>query len=116
MEYSIKTIETYIDNGKHQECDINLPFEIRKGEDGYHYYNKKGKEYKYNLFKNENKIDERWIVHLKKQANESLEKIFEIKVNKDLNKIIEYAINVYRKSLKLEIIRLKRELVKLNKS
>ena len=99
----IKTLKDYPDNGKHQECNIGLPFLIRKGEDGYYYTDAKGKERKYNLFKSEDKVDDRWIVHLTEGANESLKEIFKIKVNKDLNKIVKYCREIYCKSLKLEI-------------
>jgi len=106
---SIFTIPNYPDNGKHQECEIGLPFEIRKGEDGYFWTDKKGKEKSYNIFKGD-KIDNRWIVHLTEDANKSLLKIFEIKMNKDLDKIIEYCVNLYIRSLKMEILRITKEL------
>lgn len=107
--YCIYAIPNYPDDGKHLECIIDLPFEIRKGEDGY-YYKKKGKEYKYNLFKG-NKIDNRWICWLDKSregVNPSLIKIFEIQVGKDLDKIVDYCFNIYEKSLQLELKRLKK--------
>ena len=114
--YKLKTIHQYPDNGKHLECFIALPFQIRKGEDGYWYNNKKGKECTYNIYmdKNKNRIDctktdERWIVHLDSSygSNRSLFDIFEIKVNKDLDKIVDYCLKIYEKSLKLELKRLK---------
>lgn len=116
-KYLIEPIKNYPKNGKHQECYIGLPFQIRKGEDGYRYRNKKGVELKYNIYKSEKKIDDRWICHLKYVANESLEKIFEIKANKDLYVIIKYCFEIYKKSLELEIKRTKVELAKylLNK-
>jgi len=98
-QYSITTIKNYPDDGRHQECWINLPFQIRKGEDGYYWRDKKGKEHKYNLSKDINKIDGRWIVNLEDDANYSLKQIFEIKVNKDLEKIIAYCVKLYLKSL-----------------
>jgi len=104
----ITNLKNYPINGKHQECLINLPFKITKGEDQFYWNDKKGNEHKYNIFKNANKIDQRWIVFLKKDyCNPSLKKIFEIKVNKDLNKIIDYCFKIYQKSLKLELKRLK---------
>lgn len=109
-QYTITTIRNYPDNGKHQECHIELPFDIRKGEDGYHYKNKKGIELKYNLYKSKNITEKRWIVHLARQTNESLERIFEVKTNKDLDKIIKYCVKIYEKSLKMEMKRLKKEL------
>lgn len=102
--YIIDTLENYPDNGKHQQCWIELPFEIKKGEDGYYWMDKNKVEHPYNMFK-EN-IDDRWIVHLAPDANQSLLEIFEIKVNKDLNKILQYCFKVYRKSLKMELDRL----------
>lgn len=106
--YHITVIENYPDNGKHLECHIPLPFMIRKGEDGY-YYRRKGKEYKYNLFKGD-KIDDRWIVHLDGRGchniSPSLERIFEIQVGKDLDKIVDYCFKIYRKSLNMEFDRL----------
>lgn len=105
--YCIDTIENYPDDGKHLECSIDLPFQIRKGEDGY-YYKKKGKEYKYNLFKG-NKIDDRWICWIDRDelgVTPSLVKIFEIQVGKDLDKIVDYCYSIYEKSLQLELKRL----------
>jgi hypothetical protein len=109
MKKAIFTIPYYPDDGNHQECDIGLPFEIRKGEDGYFWTDKKGKEYSYNIFKGD-KIDNLWIVHLTKDANKSLIDIFEIKTNKDLNKLITYCVSLYKKSLSMEIKRLTQEL------
>jgi hypothetical protein len=113
MEKTIYTITDYPDNGDHQECDIGLPFEIRKGEDGYFWTDKKGKKCSYNIFKSD-KIDNRWIVHLTEDANKSLINIFEIKMNKDLNKIIDYCVSLYKKSLSMEIKRLTQELKSFN--
>ena len=107
----ISTIENYPEDGKHQQCDTGLPFCIRKGEDGY-YYNVKGIEKKYNIFKGD-KIDDRWICHLTESANESLEQIFQIKCNKDLDSILEYCKKTYIKSLKLEIKRMTTEIKSL---
>lgn len=109
-EYCIKTIKNYPDNGKHQECWINLPFQIRKGEDGYYWTDNKGNEHKYNIFNDENKIDQRWIVHLTEDANHSLENIFEINVSEDLDEIIRYCVRLYKKSLEMELKRLHDEL------
>jgi len=113
IEKYIFTIQNYPDDGKHQECKIGLPFEIRKGEDGYFWVDKNGKEQSYNIFKSD-KIDSRWIVHLDKNSyiNPSLNKIFEIKVNKDLDKIIDYCVFIYVKSCKLEIKRLQNEILR----
>lgn len=113
MVYSINTISDYPDNGKHMECEISLPFDIRKGEDAYE-YTIKGISKMYNVFKSETKIDDRWIVHLKEQSNESLEKIFEIKLNKDLYVILSYCKKIYIKSLKMEIKRIQLDLKKIN--
>jgi hypothetical protein len=108
--YYIDTIAHYPDDGKHQECWIDLPFQIRKGEDGY-YYKKKGKEYKYNMFKDENKIDDRWICWIdsdKDRVNPSLTKIFEIQVGRNLDKIVDYCYDIYLKSLVMELDRVKK--------
>jgi hypothetical protein len=104
--YTIETLPNYPDNGKHLECYIDLPFNIRKGEDGYHWKDKKGNEHTYNLNKS-GKVDERWIVHLSRFCNTSLEEIFEIKVNKDLDKILSYCLRIYKKSLTMELKRIK---------
>ena len=109
-QYYISKIENYPDNGRHLQCWIGLPFQIRKGEDGYRWKDRKGKEYKYNLYKNEDKIDERWIVHLEDSASESLQDIFDIKVSKDLDKIIKYCVRLYLKSLEMEAKRVRSEL------
>lgn len=106
----IYCLPTYPDDGNHLECDIGLPFEIRKGEDGYYYLQKSGKERKYNL-PSYNKIDDRWIVNLKgDKASPSLIQMFDIKVNRDLDKIIDYCVNLYKKSLVAELERIKKEL------
>jgi hypothetical protein len=106
--YYVETIKNYPNDGNHLECFIDLPFQIRRGEDGYYYNDSKGVERKYNMFKTENKVDNRWIVHIddvKPGYNQSLEKIFNIMVNKDLDKIIKYCIEIYEKSLTLELQR-----------
>jgi hypothetical protein len=106
--YHIETIKNYPNNGNHLECHIDLPFQIRKGEDGYHYRDDKGVERKYNMFKTEGKIDDRWIVHIdgdKPGYNPSLKMIFNIMVSKDLDKIIAYCIMMYEESLNLELQR-----------
>lgn len=110
-KYDITVIENYPDDGNHLECFIPLPFQIRRGEDGYYYYDKRGVERKYNLFKSENKIDDRWIAHIDGDApgaNRSLREIFHIIVDKDLDKVVDYCIATYEKSLKLELKKLER--------
>ena len=110
MTPEITTITDYPDDGKHQECYIGLPFDIRKGEDSYQYI-VKGVKKMYNSSKSTNKIDDRWIVHLEKGCgNKSLKNIFEIKLNKDLNKIISYCRKIYMRSLEMEIKRIQTEL------
>lgn len=115
--YFITTIRNYPDDGRHLECHLPLPFDIKRGEDGYYYHDKRGKECKYNLFKSEGKVDDRWIVHLDKTENAvdginpSLERIFHIMVDKDLDKIVDYCFEVYEKSLEME----KKRLEKLRK-
>lgn len=105
-------LTNYPRDGKHMECFIYLEydsffkilrcFEIKKGEDGYWYNDKNGKEKTYNVFKSD-KTDDRWIVNINKDyASESLKDLFEIKVNKRLDIIIKYCINLYIKSLKME--------------
>lgn len=103
-----RPIRNYPDNGKHLECFIDLPFEIRKGEDGYHYQDKKGNTHEYNLGK---KITKKWIINLEDGANASLRKIFEIRTSKDLGKLINYATKLYLKSLKMERKRVKDEII-----
>jgi hypothetical protein len=105
----IYNLAHYPDNGDHQECDIGLPFEIVKGRDGYYWTDRKGIKHTYNILKS-NKTTNKWIVHLKVGANESLFKIFNIMVNKDVDKIIEYCRKIYKKSLIMEIARLQEEL------
>jgi len=109
--YYITPIKNYPDNGKHLECHIPLPFDIKRGEDGYYYRDHKGVERKYNLYKDDRKIDDRWIVHIDGDAlgvTESLIRIFHIMVDKDLDKIVDYCLDIYERSLKLEQERLKR--------
>lgn len=106
---SIIKLKDYPDDGKHQEYETEYPFEIRKGEDGYIWIGRDGREHYYNMFKSDI-IDKRWIVQLKQTANKSLRDIFDIKVNKDLNKILKYCKNIYIKSLKMEFKRIQKEL------
>lgn len=109
-QYKIKNLKNYPENGKHLECIINLPFEIKKGEDGYYYYDKNGQQHKYNLFDDPDKVDDRWIINL--SENSSLyfvDKFFEIKTSKDLDKLVGYAAKTYIKALQSEINRVKKE-------
>ena len=107
MDYTIGTIKNYPDDGKHMECFNNTPFEIRKGEDAYE-YTIKGVKKTYNYRNSSDKIDERWIVNLKtEKASLSLKKIFEIKLHKDLDKILKYCDKLYQTSLKLELKNIK---------
>lgn len=112
-DYAIYVIKDYPDDGNHLECDLSLPFQIRRGEDGYYYRDKKGIERKYNIYKGD-KIDDRWIVHLHSNEgsedglNPSLVKIFHIMVDKDLDKIIDYCFSVYEKSLRMELKRIEK--------
>lgn len=114
IEYKLLTMYQYPDDGNHLECWVdvpfNFPFEIRKGEDMYWYTDRKGKEKVYNGYKSD-KIDKRWIVNLfTEEASASLNEIFDIKVSKDLNKIIKYCIDIYKKSLVMEEARIQQEL------
>lgn len=118
MDKIISTINRYPDNGKHLECDICFDFfcdidcfEIRKGEDYFCYTDEKGKQKEYGR----NKIDDRWIVILKNTANKSLRKIFNVKVSKDLDVIINYCIEIYKKSLVMEVKRISEELRNIEK-
>ncbi len=97
----IKNLKTYPQDGKHQECIIaGLPFDISKGRDSYTYLNKKGKETWYG---GPSKTSDKWICHLTEQANNSLFEIFEIEQSKDLDKLVNYCIDLYIKSLSMEI-------------
>jgi len=109
MKYSIKTIKTYPDDGNHKEVVIDLPFYISRGLDSFTYIGSTGKEKEYNSCKS-SKTDRRWIVLLKEGANPSLKKIFNIRLDKDLDKILDYCMKIYKKSLIEEISRLEREL------
>lgn len=111
--YSIETIKNYPNDGKHQECITTLPFEIRKGEDGYVYTDNNGVRKKYNMFKTEGKIDERWICHLAGYTNQSLEEIFSIKVDKNLDVILKHCYKLYKTSLEMELLRIKNEYTNL---
>lgn len=108
IEHSIFNLNGYPDDGNHQECFVDLPFRITKGEDPF-FYKVKGKEYNYN----KSGKDQRWFCELSgNYVSPSLEEIFEFKVHKDLNVILEYCRKMYTKSLKMEIKRLKQELEK----
>lgn len=108
-------IDNYPDDGNHLECVLDLPFEIRKGENGYIWLDKNGVEHKYNMYKTDYWIENRWIVHLRKDANDSLNEIFEVRMNKDLNKIVRYCVKLYLKSLEMEKERVQREFQSLIK-
>lgn len=113
IEHVIQRLKDYPDNGKHQECVIDLPFEIRKGEDGYFWY-EGDVEKSYNFLKGD-KIDQRWIVHIDNghtKVNASLKAIFKIKLSRDLNVILKYCLNLYVKSLKLEKKRISEEILR----
>ena len=112
LDFTIETLINYPDNGKHQFIKCDYPFNISKGHDGFFYTDHTGLEKKYNMSKG-NKIDDRWILFLKKKASPSLKKIFKIKVNKDLGKVLEYCEKMYISSLKMEIKRLTAELKEL---
>lgn len=106
--YNIITIKNYPDDGKHQVCNLDIPIVITKGEDPFHWIDNKGVEHLYGSYTG--KVDERWICYLYGETrtgiNPSLKKIWENKVNKDLDKIVDYCLKVYRKSLALEMDRL----------
>lgn len=109
-QYLITNLKDYPDTGEHQECFINIPcFSITKGHDCFFWTDKKGKEHSYNNYKTT--IDKRWIVTLNEnEATDSLRNIFEVKTNKDVHKIIEYCVNLYRKSLKMELAKIEDDL------
>ena len=104
IDYEIIPLKNYPDNGKHQRCVTELPFDITKGEDRFCYEDKDGKRHHYNSGE---ETDERWIVFVSaSQSNISLKKIFKIKVNKDLNVILDYCVKIYKKSLEMELVRI----------
>lgn len=105
----------YPEDGKHQECLIDLPFKITKGADSFIYYEKNSdKDYKiYNSAEKwVNKVDNRWIAIPNSDANFSLKEIFVIKPNKNLDKVISQCEKCYIRSLEMEIKRIKKELSK----
>jgi len=108
IEHDIFNLRNYPDDGNHQECFTDLPFKITKGEDGFPYHIK-GKEYQYN----KSGKDQRWFCELGDEyISPSLEEIFEFRVHKDLNIILEYCRKLYVRSLKMEMKRLKKEFEK----
>ena len=106
MKYKIINIPNYPKDGKHQEILWDLPFEIRKGEDGY-WFTVDGKEHTYNMGKT---TTSKWIVNLKLNASDSLKKIFKIKLSFEYEKLIEYCIPLYKQSLEMELKRITKEL------
>lgn len=111
-KYEIKNIKNYPENGKHQECITNLPFDITKGLDSFIYYkHQSDKDYKeYNSEKRcGDKVDNRWIATLNSSANESLKECFSVKLHKDLDKVLVWCERCYILSLEMEIKRLKKE-------
>lgn len=109
-QYMITNLADYPDTGEHQECFINIPcFSITKGHDCFFWKDKNGEEHSYNNYKTT--VDKRWIVTLNEsEASSSLKEIFEIKTSKDVHKIIEYCVNLYRKSLKMELAKIEDDL------
>lgn len=108
MKYEVRTLKNYPDNGKHQVCKIDLPFDITKGEDGFYWVDKNGVQHKYNLFSTKSKVDDRWIATIKEGVlNPSLIKLFDTKVHKDLNVVVDYCKKTYIKSLNQELQRVK---------
>lgn len=105
MKYKIINIPNYPKDGNHQEVLWDLPFEIRKGEDGY-YFTVDGKGHTYNMGKTPTT---KWIVNLKPNASDSLKKIFKIRTAFECEKLIEYCIPLYKQSLQMEIRRLIKE-------
>jgi len=108
MKYIIRTIKNYPDDGKHQEViaitPFDFPFEIRKGEDSYWYNDKEGVQHCYNGGENTTEL---WIVNLREdEANKSLRDIFEIKVMRDVDKLIAHCLRLCKRSIPMEIKRL----------
>ena len=113
LDYNITTIEHYPDDGNHQQCNVDEPFCIRKGEDGYTYKDKNGISKEYNLrYTKTGKfiLSKNWICHLTEGASESLQEIFNIRENRNLDVILKYCTKLYIRSLKLEIERINMEL------
>lgn len=105
IEYKIKTIKNYPDNGKHQECVTDLPVKIKKGEDGYLYFID-GVVTEYNKG---DELDQRWICHAQGNASISFKKIFKPKAHEDLNVILKYCVDLYLDSLAMEETRIREQ-------
>jgi hypothetical protein len=110
IKYRLRNIKNYPDNGDHQEVVfddyLSFPFYISKGLDSFRYeFN--GRICKYNSGKNTTK---NWIVKLQPWANDSLNNIFDIKIEKDVDKLIAHCVKLYKRSILLEIERFKKEL------
>ena len=105
IEKHITNLETYPQNGKHQKCIVDgLPFYFTKGENPFYWEDKNGKIYQYNNYTDPNKVDERWVIFIdEKKSALYIRKNFEIKANKDLDKLIAYGIKLYKKTLIFEI-------------
>jgi hypothetical protein len=78
----------------------DLPFVIRKGEDGWYYEDKNGKEQGYNMGKTTTK---KWIAYLDTTTSNSLEDMFEITVMEDVTKLIAHCVKLYKRSLLAEL-------------
>jgi hypothetical protein len=111
IKYRLRNIKNYPDNGNHQEVVFesfsSLPFEIRKGEDCGWYDDKHGKIHGYNTGEVTTK---KWIAKLTDESNKSLKDIFEIKVMLNVDKLIDYCVKLYKRSISLEIERLRKVL------
>ena len=117
ISYSVSNIETYPWNGKHQIVRWDLPIEVTKGTDRFTYYNHKGEEKLYNERKRDNSpIDQRWIAFFDGTFDfatidsEDLNMLLHKVVHKDLTKVLEHCIKVYKKVLRQEIEFLKNPL------
>lgn len=91
----------YPANGKHLEYIAELPYQIYKGEDGYTYEDSKGKTKPYNLFVDENKVDDRWIANIDENAVIQFE--YYPKPHKDINVVLKHCLHHYKKYLNQEL-------------
>ncbi len=86
---------------------------IKKGVDSYVYLANYGEKYSKETekeYKYKKDVNKNWIVHVEEEASISLKKIFKVRQFKSLDVLIEYALKKYYKSLKLELIRINKEI------
>jgi hypothetical protein len=110
LDYIIRRIPDYPDDGTHMQVHWDLPIEVVKGVDGFVYYSPKGEERHYNRrLRDKSPIDQRWIAGVSSDFelgtidSETINRILQKVVHKDLEKVLQHCVKVYKKILQEEL-------------